>query len=307
MKQAIVTGSTGLIASGLVECLLNNNISVIALGRKKIEDSRLQHLQSNIRLQYLQMEMSEIASLEQMLQQNNWDSNLETVFYHFAWSGKNRLADGSVQEQFENVTYSSNALILAQKLGCSKFVNAGSQEERFVDVYLKNHWEKQSYHSNMGTYASAKASARDMCLLLGYLNKIDYVHTRISVIIEDDLATNNYIQSVLKKILNDESFDAPLNNQLFDFISKKECAELFYRIGKSGKNKSDYFLGTGNPKTLIEFFNQFSQETKGEKVNGLEEINTSDKILELEDFDISNLIKDIDYTPKALNFKSFIL
>ena len=39
MNKAIITGSTGLIASGVVECLLDNNIEVLALGRKEVANS----------------------------------------------------------------------------------------------------------------------------------------------------------------------------------------------------------------------------------------------------------------------------
>lgn len=302
MNKAIVSGSTGHIASRLVECLLDNTIDVLALGRRAIQDSRLKHLSENSKLTYLQLDMSEIENLAQSLEDANWSVGEECVFYHFAWSGGTRLADGSVQDQFNNVTYSSNAVVVAKALGCSKFINAGSQEERFIDKYLSSHWTKQPYHSNMGIYGSAKVSARDMCLLLSYLKKIDYVHTRISVIIEESLETKNYVNSVIKKILNKETFDAPMNTQLFDFISKEECAKVYYLLGRSGKNKADYFIGTGNPITLHEFFNQCAQNVNGDEAHNLEPPSKENLILKKEDFDISELVNDIGYTPSSPNY-----
>lgn len=299
MNKAIVTGATGLIASGVVECLLENGVEVVALGRRNISDSRIAHLADNSNLTYLQLEMAAIEDLSKLLKENNWEVGSECVFYHFAWSGDSRLADGSVQDQFNNVTYSSNAVVLAKELGCKKFINTGSQEERFVDKYLANHWDKQAYHTNMGVYGSAKVASRDMCLLLAYLHKIDYVHTRISVIAEESMETNNYVNSVLKKILNQESIDAPMNNQLFDFISKEDCAKAYYHLGLSGKNKGDYFLGT-NPMTLHEFFNNFSKAANG---NTMLEVPSSEGfILEKSDFDNSVLIKDTGFVPSGINF-----
>lgn len=302
MNKAIVTGSTGLIASGVVECLLENNIEVLALGRKEIVDSRIKHLTNCTNLTYLQLEMSEIDSLPKQLKDINWSQGSDCVFYHFAWSGSERLADGSVQNQFNNVTYSSNAVIAAQELGCKKFINAGSQEERFIERYLESYWTKQAYHSNMGVYGSAKVSARDMCLLLAYLKKIDYIHTRISVIIEKNLETNNYVNSVLRKIANQEEVDTPMNNQLFDFISKEECGEVYYRLGKNGKNKVDYFVGSGNPMTLHEFFNEFSIKTHGEKTDLLKVPSSENWILKKEDFDNSELINDLSFNPNSPTF-----
>ena len=304
MNKAIVTGATGLIASGVVECLLNNNIEVLALGRRDINDSRIKHLADHSNLTYLALEMSEIEKLPQLLKDINWLPKDECVFYHFAWSGNSRLADGSVQDQFNNVTYSSNAVIVAQELGCKKFINAGSQEEKFIDTYLASHWTKQAYHSNMGTYGSAKVSARDMCLLLAYLNKIDYIHTRISVIVEENLETNNYVNSVIKKIINKDSFDAPMNNQLFDFITKEDCAKAYYHLGLSGKNKSDYFLGAGNPMTLNAFFNKISIQINGKAANEQNAPTPENWILKPNDFDNSALINDTNFTPSTnFNYK----
>ena len=302
MNKAIVTGATGLIASGVVEYLLDKNIQVIALGRSDIKASKIKHLSNRSNLKYLQLDMSEISSLPKLLEDICWKPDSDCVFYHFAWSGKNRLADGSVQDQFNNVTYSSTAVIVAKELACKKFINAGSQEERFIDRYLDSYWENQNYHSNMSIYGSAKVSARDMCLLMAYIKKIDYVHTRISVIIEESLQTKNYINSILKKILNQEKFDAPLNNQLFDFISKTECARLYYLIGNHGKNKHDYLLGSGNPMTLSKFFNEFSFKTNGKKIESLKVSESNNLILEKKDFSISDLTNVIGSKPSSINF-----
>lgn len=302
MKKAIVTGATGLIASGLVECLLENGIEVLAMGRRDVNSSRISHLSNNPNFTYLQLEMAEIEKLPQLLKEIKWVAGNECVFYHFAWGGSSRLADGSIQDQFNNVTYSSNAVIVAKELDCKKFINAGSQEEKFVESYLKSYWTEQSYHSNMGVYGTAKVTARDMCLLLAYLKKIDYVHTRISVIIEESLETNNYVNSVLKKILNKENFDAPMNHQLFDFISKEDCAKAYYQIGLSGKNKADYFLGSGNPMTLSQFFNEFSLKIHEKNLDWYEDSKSTNLILEKENFDNSTLINDTGFTPNKPNF-----
>ena len=65
--------------------------------------------------------MSEVEKLPQLLKEINWSVGSDCVFYHFAWSGSERLADGSIQEQFNNVTYSSKTLVIAKKIGCIKF------------------------------------------------------------------------------------------------------------------------------------------------------------------------------------------
>ena len=143
MKKAIITGSTGLVASSVVEYLLENDIKVLALGRRKIKYSRIKHLSSHPNLRYIQVEMSKIEKLPQLLREINWSTDSNCVFYHFAWSGNHRLTDGNIQDQFNNVTYSSNALIIAKELGCKSFINAGSQEEKYIDSYLSSKWSQK--------------------------------------------------------------------------------------------------------------------------------------------------------------------
>ena len=80
MKKAIVTGGTGLIASGVVECLLDNDIKVLALGRKEIGVSKISHLSDHPNLKYIQLEMSEVEKLPQLLKEINWSVGSDCVF-----------------------------------------------------------------------------------------------------------------------------------------------------------------------------------------------------------------------------------
>jgi nucleoside-diphosphate-sugar epimerase len=303
MKKAIITGSTGLIASGVVQFLLNSKIEVLALGRKVIKDSRISHLSDHPNLTYVQLEMSEIRTLPTLLKDVSWVPGPDCVVYHFAWSGSSRLTDGSIKDQFINVTHSSNVVLVAKELACIKVINAGSQEEAFIDNYLASKWTDQAYHSNTYLYGSAKVAARDMCLLLSYLHKIDYIHTRISVVIEESLATNNYIQSTLKKIVKNEAFEPPSNNQLFDFISKEECARIYYLLGQRGKNKANYFIGTGAPMTLSDYFSGVSAKVSGLKIQ--KDTKSKNIIGETEDFNSSTLVHDINFKPSPpfFNYK----
>ena len=64
MKSAIVTGATGFIGSWLVHELLNQNIEVLALGRKRLDevDPHRRNLIQNAH--YLQIDMSDMANLK---------------------------------------------------------------------------------------------------------------------------------------------------------------------------------------------------------------------------------------------------
>ena len=112
-------------------------------------------------------------------------------FLSFCMGGVDRLTDGNIEDQLKNVTFSANAIKVAKKIGCLKFVNSGTIEETYAEWHLNN---KSKYNSSQANYAMAKLAARDMCKMVAYLEKIDYVHTRLSVPLSPDLTKGGYVR-----------------------------------------------------------------------------------------------------------------
>ena len=155
----------------------------------------------------------------------------------------------------------------------------------------------QNFNTNNGNYAVSKIASRNMCKLLAYLNKIDYVHTRISAVIDKDLKGQGYISNVFKKIINNESYEKPLNEGLFDIIDLEDVANAYYLLGINGKNKIDYFIGSGSPQKLVDYFEGFYNFLKHGK------IIPQKKYKEFEFFNVSDLKKDtkLDLTDSFIN------
>ena len=92
----------------------------------------------------------------------------------------------------------------------------------------------------------------------------------------------------LKKILNSEEYNKPESKQLYDIIFLDEVVNAYFLIGKKGKNKANYFIGTGKPLTLELYFDYFKNILKEEykfptidyKVSDLEIFSTEDLKLE---------------------------
>lgn len=304
MKKAIITGANGFVGSAVINELLNNGIEVLALGRKSIDEVNKKHLTQPKKFTYLQIDLAEIESLPAKIKKIGWTPGAFCVFYNFAWLGKNGLTDGTIKDQLKNVTYSAKGIAIAKEIGCMKFVNAGSMEETFVEKYIESGWPNQEYHSGQGIYAIAKLGSRDMCRLNAYLHKIDYVHTRFSVYVDDQLSSNSFIHKILKKIKNGETYDAPKNDQLFDILKLEEAARAYRLIGEKGINKSDYFIGTGHPKTLSQYFDQCKNIVGDlDHYDDLEFFNN--KLLSSADFSIDDLTRDTGFK-SDITFNKFI-
>jgi len=263
MKRAIVAGSSGFVGSALVRVLLEKGIHVLALGRKSFTNSPFCKLEGNSKLTYIEIDNAEISKLSSRLIKISWDVGKACVFYNFSWSGLASLTDGTFEEQFSNVTTSVAMVELASKLGCTKFVSVGTQEEKLMGHYLAQGWEKYPYQSSHDIYAVAKICSRDQSKLAAYLNRINFIHTTFSVPICEKLNGKGYPNSTLKSIYNNEEYIPPISNQLFDFIPLRELARAYFLIGAAVENKSEYFIGSGRPRTLGEYFSRFSAIIKG--------------------------------------------
>lgn len=304
MKKAIVIGSNGFVGSALIEVLLENNIDVLAVSRK-ISNEVLLKSKNNKLFNFISLDHGNISELPALIEKLKWEVGTECVFYNFAWSGINRLMDGSIENQLLNVSHLANSVKLASLLGCKKFINPGSIEESFAENYLSSSWNISEFNSSNAYYAVSKIASKNMCKLLGYLCKIDYVHTRFSATLDKTLSNGGYISSVFKKILTGEvKYDKPLNQNLFDLIYLDDLANAYYLLGLYGKNKSDYFIGSGNPQMLEDYFENLIYYKSHRKMLPLKKysnINQFNSTLLLKDtgLDMTNsfdkLIKKITY------------
>lgn len=302
MKKAIITGATGLVGLAVAKYLSKKGIDILCLGRKQLDDIEISNKFSSGSIKYLSIKMEDIISLHEEIKKIGWLPGDSCVFYNFAWGGHDKLTDGEFQDQFNNAIYCSNAVLSAKKLGCSKFVNVGTIEETFAEGFLRDTKKNIPYNSSQTNYAISKLASRDMCMMVSYLEKIDYIHTRLSVPLDPNLSNGGYISSVLAKINEGKTYEKPNNNQLFDIILTEDVAKAYYLIGQKGKNKADYFIGTSQPKTLRQYFELFEQSKRGIIDNTAGGNNNK---LDNGIFSIDNLVNDTGFVLSS-NFEDLI-
>lgn len=299
MKKAIITGATGLVGRAVARNLAARGVDVLCLGRKVLgQDEIARYFWKGA--SYLCVAMQEVATLPERLAAAAWSPDDTTAFFHFAWCGKERLADGAFPDQLDNAIYAAEAVRTAKQIGCIRFINAGTLEETFVENFLQRA-HGASWPLSQTNYALAKLAARDMCKMVAYLEKIDYVHTRLSAPLAPDLSGVAYIASTLRKIVRDEAYEKPHNEQLFDIVSTDDVADAYYLIGHKGHNKSDYFIGTSSPATLNRYFVKCERLVRGEDIDPDEPLN--DRHAQF--FDTQALHKDTGFVP-SVGFKDII-
>lgn len=252
MKKAIITGATGFIGSALTRLLLKEGVEVIALGRKKREEVDPLRLQDHPKLTYIQLDMAEISRLPRILEDRNLHFK-DASFFHFAWGSRNVLSDLNVEEQYNNVSYSIEAFVASDVIGCKKFIHVGTMEEAFVEPYLSLDYHKCSHYNRHVVYALAKKATRDFLKAISTEINTDLIIVTKSHVIGSNDSRDSFLLVTLQKILNDEKIEMTSGEQTFDTISIRDCVKAFKLIGESGRKNAEYWIGSGKPRALKEY------------------------------------------------------
>lgn len=297
MKKAIVTGATGFVGSVLVRELLRQGIEVLALGRREQKDINSMRFMMLKGATYLQLDMCEIALLPKLVKEIDWNADDSCVFYNVAWSGKLRLSDLDTDAQFRNVVWSVNAVRAAKILNCQKFIHVGSMEEAFTAKYLDLDHNTNSEYNRHVIYSLAKMTSKKYLKLIAQQEKISLIFTTNSHVMGPNDDKDSFLQVTLQKLINGDDLIFSDGNQIFDVISVNDVATAYVLIGKNGKDQRDYWIGSGKPRRLREYVEIMATLYPSGKALQFGKLPYNDISLVKEDFSITLLVHDVDFTP----------
>lgn len=300
MDSAIITGATGLLGRALSSRLAANGIPTVCVGRRPLSVDEITTAFCAPTITYLQIQPHGFKMLPTAVLQSGWCPGSSCVWYHCAWGGASTLTDGAFETQFANATDAADAVLAAHEIGCRTFVNVGSMEETLAEQHIREK-PAQPYSSSQPHYAISKLAARDMCRIVAYLNKIDYIHARLSAPIHHKLLKGGYIARTLKSILERRPYAPPRNLQLYDIVVDSDVAHALHLIGLHGRNTADYFIGTGSPRPLLDYFVAAQEIVAG----GTPATPTLAGDREAGPFTIEVLAADTGYRP-VFSFEQFI-
>ena len=243
MKKALVTGANGFVGNALVRELIANDIEVIAVVRENRGS-----LPQNTRV--IECELKDSLTLPELILDRDID-----IFYHIAWDGSAGAKRTDTALQLLNVQWTIDCLRTAKAMGCPRFVCAGSLMEREAAAVTSAYGYKpgKSYTKGSGIYGSAKLAAHNMCVPIAADLDIELIWTIITNIYGAGEVSPRFVNSTIRKIINNEPLEFTSGTQNYDFVYIDDAARAFRMIGESGKPFCDYVIGSSNAKSLKEF------------------------------------------------------
>jgi nucleoside-diphosphate-sugar epimerase len=271
---------------------------VLALGRKNYEDISSTRKDKLNGAHYLKVDMSEISLLQKEVSKISWETGDSCVFFNLAWGGISKLSDLDIEAQMKNVPWSVNALEVANAMGCEKFIQIGTMEEAFTYKYLELDYHKNNEYNRHVIYSVAKIAAKKALQLKSSQLGIDLIYVLHSHVMAPDDDKDSFLQVTLEKLINGNELVFSTGEQLFDVVSAKDCALVYFLICEKGISGSDYWVGSGQPKRLREYVERMYALYPSGKEMQFGKFSYNDIKLSEDDFSIANLVKDTGYMPQ---------
>ena len=115
-----ITGATSMLGVATIKECIKQNIFVLAFCRSNSKN--MDRIPDNKLVKIVECDLAQMKDFDV-------DKLSADVFIHFGWAFTDKTGRNDVSKQLANVQYTIDAVHLAKKLGCRKFVGAGSQAE----------------------------------------------------------------------------------------------------------------------------------------------------------------------------------
>jgi nucleoside-diphosphate-sugar epimerase len=172
------------------------------------------------------------------------------LFYHIAWSNVDKDGRNSCEKQFCNIKYTLDAINLAQKIGCKKFIGTGSQAEYGrVSIPLNG-----SVPVNPETaYGIAKYTAGKFCQIECERLQIKYNWIRVLSVYGSNDKDGTLIQTFMDSCRNNKPMALSSCTHIWDYLYEEDAGRALFAIGLKGIDDKTYCLGSGVGKPLKEY------------------------------------------------------
>lgn len=302
MDFALVAGGNGLVGRSLVAALVASQTPTIVMGTSpqsmfdaaQRDEPWAHYIQVGTQGDWLGQTKEAVASALP-------DRGGDGVLFNLAWRGRERLVDGDLSEQLRNAALACSLIELGVQVRAERYIDVGSMEELILERYLTSgDWQTSRLEGARPSYSLAKSLAGRMSAFETYRNRIDYIHTRLSAAIDPNLKGHKYIETSLRDLREGRSIPAPLNAELCNLASTHLIAAQLIALATHGRNKTDYALGTGEAKTLRQYFTDVAAN-EGNPTPFVDEASAGDAFaatyLTATDFDIRQLLADTNMAP----------
>lgn len=298
--KVIITGAAGFIGYALTKKFSDMQAKVYAVVREGSQ--KLQDLRDLNGVEIIECDLKHYTQLEELITERDFDA-----FFHLAWQGsggkdKSKGAQ-NLEVQLDNVKYSCDAVHIAKKLRCRKFIFAASLMEYEVMKLMET--ELDSNKRNI--YMTAKLTAHYMTRIAANDVGIDYNAAIISNVFGAGEISDRFIYSTLRNMLSGVRAKFSEAKQLYDFIYIDDAVDMLALVAEKGLKNKNYYIGSMEPRRLRDYIYDIRDCIDPSIELGIGEYKEYlGAFLTYDELDIKACYKDFGFTPSC-SFKDGII
>lgn len=243
MKRMVITGATSMTGVALIETALKDSgIEKIYLVVRSDTD-KWYRIPNDPRIVRVNCLMAEYYKLPELI----LDSC--DCFYHLAWTRTSTYDESSKDMivKCNNMAGVVSAVEAAHKIGCKKFIWAGSQSEYgIVEGIISPETPCNPIRADGIIHLAAGKVAR----LLAEEYDMAFIWMRIFSVYGKYDRSNSLISSTIYKLKNGEHCSFTPSEQLWDYLNVEDMGRAFYLVGKLVDRSVTYCVGSGEEHPL---------------------------------------------------------
>lgn len=294
MKRVIITGPTGAIGIALIQECISREVEVVAVVRPG--SNRKENIPKSELVQVVECDLNRLSCLAELLEVIQQPCD---IFYHLGWDGTFGNSRNNMQGQLMNIQYTLDAVQVAKKLGCKRFVGAGSQAE-YGRCEEKLSADTPTFPEN--GYGIAKLCAGQMSRIQCEQEGMEHIWTRILSIYGPYDGMNTMVMSIIRTLLKGDKPLTTKGEQQWDYLYAKDAGYAMYLLGEKGVSGKTYCVGSGKMRQLKEYItvirDYIAQMNRMELPLGIGEIPYADRQVMYLCADITELEIDTGFAPR---------
>ena len=285
MESIAITGATSMIGTALIDTAIKKGTEVYAIVRPG--SNRMDRLPASPLVHVLYSQLDGLTELQDI-------SSKCECFYHFAWAGTTRTERDDPRIHEGNVRYTLDAVELAARMGCYRFIGAGSQAEYgIVDGAINN----TTRFAPTTAYGAAKLTSgilgRKRCEQLG----LEHVWGRIFSVYGPHDNEGTMINTAIDDFIAGRTAHFSSATQIWNYLYETDAGEMFYRLGEKRIKPDTYFIANRESKVLKEYIQQIIEQF-GETARYEFAEKTTGSVSGL-NVDMTLTDKELNYYPKV--------
>lgn len=281
-----ITGATSMLGIATIKECISKNYEVLAFVRP--HSSKINRLPVSDLIRIIDCDLDTLADYK-------IDNLHADVFIHFAWAFTDKAGRNDCRMQLDNVKFALDTVSLAKRLGCKKFIGAGSQAEYGVSSVSLS---EKVCCDPITPYGVAKYAAGKIvkfeCARLG----LEYNWVRILSIYGINDNEDTLINKLIKNCKANIPMDLSPCTHVWDYLFESDAGKAFIKIAEEGMNGKIYCLGSGKGLPLKDYIQIIISNMHSDYTPNYGAIPYSDSSIKYLVANISELTMDTGWMPE---------